>query len=749
MTASTLFPVAFDGLVRVHDIVSLGVVLELQTTGWVMFVDATKKEGVESTFLSFSGCSSGTVLAWEVRLDPMDGASASNSVVVGDCGSSVYSLAVSNGGDIVVAGCGSGTVFIWKRLSGDAAPVYELVTSFSCAGAERLSLSAAADEQFYEDHLRVAALVVSRDGSLVVAGGVQGDLAFWSSTGSGTEGTVHRCQSSNESGAEVVSVLLSDDGSSLFVVFDQPSGCEIWDVALRIKRSPRVELSNFVKVYDAVLVSDKASCGEESERRDALVVAGDPGDDGDVIIIYSTNDNFKPLNGYPLFQTAQKICCSSFGGDKRILVSSDDCIRMLDADWSPVHDVSESSEEDPINGSLPLETSHTNSWSAAVLEESSGDGPLSPDARIDFLYSSELPVPRPMAPVCSVAAIPTAGLIVAGHYDGQLSLWRAESGEFVRALGDGRGSLVVCVDVSADNGQTVSGHSNGIAFVWGFPMSDCRFVTEECSEPAREASTWKFRFALEGHSKEVVCATISMDGSRIVTFDGGGELRLWHAECGGAALKLIAIGVVRDFASYASSRGAISHDGKVFLWAVHDDGYVNWKGSLIDLGSGRVVFGSESSHSDWDEFMEAMSSHMHKYLACKGEEVACWRAGSLRQIQYVELRSVVAPGQLADVWFISQGGERGQITSHVQCGLRSSIRATASAKTVEHSAPGCPPEPTEVLVVGSAVVKFYCTVGMITADWIPDGSEGHRRAVVACELSGRSRPAILHFYPAS
>lgn len=520
-----------DWVVRVHESDFLGACLELKGhTDQVNCVAVAEKNGIDRSFLIFSGSNDGTVRSWIVDIHHVKGAIEKSGVLVGDCGSWVKCLAVTKGGDLVAAGCRTGFVFIWKRQAEDADTLFELITSFSCTAEETESGW-------------VKSVAVSQSGHLVVAGEEKGGIAFWSSGEGGMEGIVDRHSASDGSSAKLWHVLLSEMESRVCFVFVYRPGCEVWDIISRRRLSTRVALPTSTgEVFTSpAFGAREEECAEGRGSHDLLIAVNGSMHGADrnqnirsSISLHATHDDFTVLSTYlwaadfRLAATPCSVCCTSFGGDKRILVGSDDgCVRMLDAGVPFASDGAESYEE----GVRSL----MNASSSTSGAEDLGD-------------------------VITVAVMAGAGLVIAVHDDERTSLWNAESGEFIRVLEDEGGSrLARCIDISANESLVVSGRGNGVVLIWDGLMCECRF-------------------ALPGHSKPVDCVTISTDAKRIVTFDSGGEVRFWDAESGGAALWTIETGLQIK----CDSRGAISVDGGIFLCAGRD-GEWKWEGKIIDV----------------------------------------------------------------------------------------------------------------------------------------------------------------------
>lgn len=292
--------------------------------------------------------------------------------------------------------------------------------------------------------------------------------------------------------------------------------------------------------------------------------------------------------------------------------------------------------------------------------------------------------------------------------------------------------------------MVVSGHANKYALVLNLAARQCSFK--------------RSAIALKGHSDAVVCTSIwkSLGESRIATVAKGGEVRLWDAERGGGALWVVETGLVF---SQLGSCGAISLDGKHFLWAVRsaDSGNSNledsgqadlkWSGRLVDVGSPtssilNVIFRPDDKHqepySDWDGLLGVVTELMDR-----GEDSAkaassseggrdqtsggmtnrpdeSWRFGGVCYNRLVNLRT--ESGRLGNLWRVVAGTGHGDFVPRLDCALR--LANGTNFRMFHHG-------------LCSDLVS-------LSAAWILRGSDDRRRAVVACQLSNSSVPAIVH-----
>lgn len=94
----------------------------------------------------------------------------------------------------------------------------------------------------------------------------------------------------------------------------------------------------------------------------------------------------------------------------------------------------------------------------------------------------------------------------------------------------------------------------------------------------------------------------------------------------------------------------------------------------------------------------------------------------------VELRKADSGQQSADECQILCCDECGFLLQRIDCAMRSADGGAIHASTS---------------------IGFDSGVESIAGGWMPSEAGDRLRAVVACELNGRSHPAIMHFYPAN
>lgn len=323
-----------DNVVRLHDSSYLNTVLALRGhEKEVHCVEVARRKGARNSFLIFSGSYDNTVRCWEVDLNGRNGrngATEKANYMLSNCGSMVCCLSVSHDGNVVAAGCGNGLVFVWK-LSGESSELcYDVVTSFKCADP-------ALDLREY-----ITGVIVSKDGNMVVACGNEGNIVFWGQGDSRKSGHVVD-RFADESDAELLwDVFLSTDESSLVVVFDEPAGYEIWDIASRKKRSSRVSLPGFKFVTCASFSCEKDAAGNPMEE---LLVGG--WEECSVsnratnwVIDFTTQEGLTVRSSHSVSSIPKSLCRTTFGGKNQVVVGgADGYVRILDANVSVVEEV--------------------------------------------------------------------------------------------------------------------------------------------------------------------------------------------------------------------------------------------------------------------------------------------------------------------------------------------------------------------------------------------------------------------------
>lgn len=409
-----------DGVVRVHESVDLlETVLPLRGhTSGVSCVDAARRGGPNDTCLIVSGGYDGAVRCWEVDLELRGGIDCVDSrkcgAIVGECGSPVWTLAVSRDGTRIVSGCANGLVFLWKRL--DAVVRFQSPTSFNCATDGRIPRG-------------VLGVAVSGSG-LVVAGAENGDVALWSSEGDGAKERIERFIPSAGRGAELRSICISRDDSYFVILFSEPAGYEVWDLCSRERYPLRVMLPSLTVATCMSLSGDQ---GLSDSASGPFVVGGWDEEHCNSISEHTIGDAPQFRSERSLVSVPRSVVSAFIAGKRMFIVGADDgCVRALDADRS-----------------------RENTPPALLINAA----------------------PRlSLQEVSAVAVMPVAGWVVAGHEDGIVSLWQGGSGQYSRRVFDVRGDWVGCIDISEDESMAVSGHRNGTALVWDTATWECLFA---------------------------------------------------------------------------------------------------------------------------------------------------------------------------------------------------------------------------------------------------------------------------------
>lgn len=192
---------------------------------------------------------------------------------------------------------------------------------------------------------------------------------------------------------------------------------------------------------------------------------------------------------------------------------------------------------------------------------------------------------------------PDGKRVISGDREGAIKLWDAETGRELHALGEGGGGEVVCAAFSPDGTRAVSGDGKSGIRLWdvdsgrglwafspGVPVwcvafsPDSKRLSWGSQERAGilDAETGREILAFKGQKGGVRQAVFSPDGTRVLSIDDRGDVKLWNAETGQENWNL-------DDKHWIS-RAVFSPDGAKVLSA-SDDGV-----KLRDAGTGRVLW---------------------------------------------------------------------------------------------------------------------------------------------------------------
>lgn len=237
-----------------------------------------------------------------------------------------------------------------------------------------------------------------------------------------------------------------------------------------------------------------------------------------------------------------------------------------------------------------------------------------------------------LAEVSAITVMSTVGLVVAGHVDGFLTLWRSESGNLLRRFNDERGDTVSCIDTLSDGSLAVSGHSNGCCLVWGAAAGQLLFR----------------------HSSPVICVTVAANKKPCVTVDANRVVRVWSAQ--NKDFSRLEVKTKLKWSAYGS-RGAFPDDGTLLSWASRRDGDRKWRASLLNISlncESTFVTQYDENDSDWIILLEKVTARLEN-----GTLKVHWRFGSGPWNQLVELQTG-GLDQARDKWRISSGTENGE-----------------------------------------------------------------------------------------
>lgn len=159
--------------------------------------------------------------------------------------------------------------------------------------------------------------------------------------------------------------------------------------------------------------------------------------------------------------------------------------------------------------------------------------------------------------ILSVAFSPDGELLAAGDSNGNIHLWRVESGQQVLILG-GHTNLVVSLAFSPDGQTLCSGSADATIRLWNVVTGVCEKI-------------------LEGHQDEVWSVTLSPNGKMIASGSDDHTIKLWDADTGNC------IKTITGHTSWVTSV-AFTSEGKTIASGSDDRTIKLW-----DLDSGECL----------------------------------------------------------------------------------------------------------------------------------------------------------------
>lgn len=628
-----------DGKVRIHAFSYIATALVLEGIGRIQSIAVVYQRHAECSPFIFTGAADGKLLRSSIALNEAGTLCELSRNFVGESGSSIFSVSTSRDGSVVAAGCWDGSVHIWELEGGDTGS-YVLIDKFICS-------EAGSKESF------VKSVVVSGGGRFVAACTLKGDLALWKGEDGGSDEGVGLARRTFE-GKSFKSMFLSNDDSILIALFDNPARYEFWNVDAGVRRSSLADLPALSSVYCANLA---AGNNGYAFGKSLLVGGWDQDACEHVLVEYLIGDKLNVMRKCCLSTSPSSLC--SAGWRDGVELS-----RIVLGYW---------------DGSVGL------------LGDDSFDGSSKSDQRDLFMKGDGGVILPKLTTALAVAVMPQAGLVVAGHTDGRLSLWLGEDGSFLRLI-DGKREvgLVACIEISIDESVVISGHEDGTALVW-------------------DSSSWTVRCALEGRPDRIACVAVYMYGNRVFTVDRSGKLCVWDARRGGAALSVIETGL--KFIDF-KTRAFCSPDGELFMWVSGGPDRVlalePWVARVVSVSEGRVICESDN-HFKWDLLCADLDSRLSHADALESwKSVAVSGDGICKLDAFVE-----GDGKF---WEIYRGGR-----SRVRCVRRSEFEFSRKAS-----------------------LCFDSDIYSVAARWLPKaGGGGYRHAIVACAHVGKSFPAII------
>lgn len=451
-------------------------------------------KNAKSSLLIFSEGADDLIRCSEVTLDKAAVSPAAAGAlfeldrgVLGVRGFLMTCLSVSKDGKFVAVGCDDGIVGVWE-LDGSRSGCYVLSFSFSCS-----------EDGAKEDSVKSA--VVSSSGQFVAAWSSGGDLFFWrKEIGNTKEVTRVARPAFDDDEKQLGSLLLSNDGTVLVVVYFSTAAYEVWDVETGERRFSMETQPNTFD-FTAAFLAGSSGGGEGG----LSLLVGEMSVKGYHLVEYSIGKELEEVQRWRLPEPIFSVCSAVFIDETELSAE--------------IHGIGDETE---LSGSIVGSAGGTVCLLGARVSDArerlkKRESDIRGKQALRHASLSEL------ADVWTVAVMPDAGRVVAGHQDGSLSFWSAEDGGFVSAVGSTKEvGGVTCIDISADGSVAATGHTKSTALVWDVPA-------------------WTVRCVLEGNNSICGVATLT-NTNRAFAFDFEGEWCLWDAGSGGAARR----GAARD-----------------------------------------------------------------------------------------------------------------------------------------------------------------------------------------------------------
>ena len=154
--------------------------------------------------------------------------------------------------------------------------------------------------------------------------------------------------------------------------------------------------------------------------------------------------------------------------------------------------------------------------------------------------------------VSTIAVIPNSTLIIAGSYEGPITIWDTVTGECKRTL-IGHDRSVTSIKVTSDGTQIVSGSYDATIKIWNLFSGQCKTLT--------------------GHESWVNAVALTHDDTRIISGSSDHTIKIWNTLSGDCIKTLIghsnevkAVTVTPDGKHIVS--GSQASDESIKIWDI-------------------------------------------------------------------------------------------------------------------------------------------------------------------------------------
>ncbi len=147
---------------------------------------------------------------------------------------------------------------------------------------------------------------------------------------------------------------------------------------------------------------------------------------------------------------------------------------------------------------------------------------------------------------------------------GEIQMWNAVTGKYLKAMPDQHNPIITCMDISADGKLLVTGNNESSIYFWNRAMgkqtggynihtkavstvnfsADGKYLltaSYDKTSKLMDIAAEKTLQTLKGHEAELYAARFSPDGKYIVTVSWDNSTRLWNASTGQELARLVSV----------------------------------------------------------------------------------------------------------------------------------------------------------------------------------------------------------------